>query len=312
MSEILQTLNNRIARQRELTGQLPRLLPISRAELNLLEEVDRDVQKYIGSPLLIREGPRLVLWSPYGKVPLVIDGDPLTATNPLQAQSRLAAALEIECLIEQGLSGEEIAALPAHRRPHHQEVGKGVVCGELLFVAWDGAWGMWCHLDYDLGLGLRITGPLSITPDILSKFVHILRLAIAERKEREVEYQTRVTTNNAEQEADDRLKQIVQRLQGVAHIPITDDTTGQKHYGFKIGVGDNTLGDLWHCTDDRKHPADTPEFYASGGDRFDLYCDSHYATVDDEAALAFLIHAREDIQFLLARLGHQVELKDSE
>lgn len=102
--------------------------------------------------------------------------------------------------------------------------------------------------------------------------------------------------------------QIAQRLQAVAHIPIEDRTTSQKHYGFKIGVGDNTLESLWHCTDDRRHPDDTPEFYAQGGDSADLYCDGHYPTVDDIAALTFLTHSQQDIQTLLAAFGLMVRL----
>lgn len=106
------------------------------------------------------------------------------------------------------------------------------------------------------------------------------------------------------------LPAVIARLKGVAHIPITDDTPEHhsQHYGYHLGVGDNTLERLWHCTDDRRHP-EHDAHVAAGGDTADLYCNSHYASVDDEAAFEFLLNARHDIQFLLGLMGVQVELK---
>lgn len=110
-------------------------------------------------------------------------------------------------------------------------------------------------------------------------------------------------------EPEHTLEAITERLKGVAHLPITDDTPDtSQHYGYRLGVGNNTLGTLWHCTDDRRHPAHA-EYIQNGWDTADLYCNSHYASIDDEAAFAFLNNARQDIQALLAMLGVQVELQ---
>jgi hypothetical protein len=105
------------------------------------------------------------------------------------------------------------------------------------------------------------------------------------------------------------LEAITERLKGVASIPITDDTSdSSQHYGYRLGVGNNTLGTLWHCTDDRRHP-DHNEYVQKGWDTADLYMNSHFASIDDEAAFAFLLNARQDIQMLLGLLGVQVELR---
>lgn len=106
------------------------------------------------------------------------------------------------------------------------------------------------------------------------------------------------------------VQSIAARLAAVRHIEITDDTTGQKHYGFKIGIGDNTLESLWHCTDDRTHP-DQAEYARNGWDTADLYCDSHYPTIDDTAMLAFLLHAQADMQTLLDALARLQEERDA-
>ncbi|AZI45286.1 hypothetical protein EHF33_20465 (plasmid) [Deinococcus psychrotolerans] len=98
------------------------------------------------------------------------------------------------------------------------------------------------------------------------------------------------------------VEEIKTRLKAVDHIEISDNTTGQKFYGYKLGVGDSTLSEIWRCTDDNRHP-DHAAHVAAGGDVADLYCDSHYASVDDEAAFTFLLNAKKDIAFLLEQLA---------
>lgn len=109
-------------------------------------------------------------------------------------------------------------------------------------------------------------------------------------------------------EVDRSLEAITARLQGMADIPVYDETRGQKHYGFALGVGNSTLKSIWHCTDDRTHPEEA-EFIAKGWDTADLYCDSHYASIGDVAAFEFLLNAREDMAALLKLLGVSVELR---
>lgn len=106
---------------------------------------------------------------------------------------------------------------------------------------------------------------------------------------------------------DRSLEAVAARLRAVAHIPVGDATRDGKHYGLDLCVGDNTLSSIWRCTENYAHP-DHGEYVRQGGDVADLYCDSHYPTVDDLAAHAFLINAREDMATLLAALGMQVPL----
>lgn len=100
-----------------------------------------------------------------------------------------------------------------------------------------------------------------------------------------------------------QIQQIRQRRAAVQDIEITDDTPERgQHYGYVLGVGNNHLGTLWHCSDDRTHP-DHAAVVAAGGDVADLYCNSHYASVADEAVFEFFLKAKEDVQTLLDELG---------
>lgn len=94
-----------------------------------------------------------------------------------------------------------------------------------------------------------------------------------------------------------RVAEIRARLSAIRDVDFTDDTAGQKHYGFKIDAGNNEWV-IWRCTDDNRH-ADEPAHLAAGGDPADLYCDSHYATVDDEALRDFLLNVKADVAALL-------------
>lgn len=156
---------------------------------------------------------------------------------------------------------------------------------------------------------VRIPGPMRPfleihTPFGRKTFFSVSRLL---RPDRETQEPEELMTD------DERtLEAITTRLRGVVGIPITDDTpdAGQ-HYGYRLGVGNNTLGTLWHCTDDRTHP-DHDRHVQQGWDTADLYMNSHFASVDDEAAFAFLLNARQDIQVLLGLLGVQVEIRGEE
>lgn len=118
--------------------------------------------------------------------------------------------------------------------------------------------------------------------------------------------------NEHREPVDRSLQAITKRLKDMADIPITNDTPDlSQHYGYKIGVGRNTLGTLWHCSEDRTHP-DHDEHVAAGGDTADLYCNSHYASIADEAAMTFLLNAREDIQALLGLLNVHVAIRGEE
>lgn len=97
---------------------------------------------------------------------------------------------------------------------------------------------------------------------------------------------------------DEAFQEIKARRAAVEHIEIEQVEREQVFYGFSLEVGSSTLGKIWHCTDDRTHE-DHDQEIARGVDPFDLYCDGHYPTRDDRAAITFLAKAKEDVGVLV-------------
>ena len=107
------------------------------------------------------------------------------------------------------------------------------------------------------------------------------------------------------------VEQVRARLEAVQDIEITDATPDKgQHYGYVLGVGDNELKTLWFCTDNRTHPDHDKEI-GRGVDPVDLYYGGHYASVDDEAAFAFLLNAKSDMAFTLSEVARYAAERDA-